>query len=262
MYITSTIYSQSVIVKPSQSIGAADIISVNTIEGIQSLNPSIMSEANGFNATASYTRPYNLTDLQQITGKMVYSTKYCNLTAQISKIGVSESNYTEIGGGLSRKFHNWGIGMEYHAIIHKLPFNQSYTSSFSRIGIHANPTKQWTISAMVHNIERRAIKYEYSTVELEPTAAIGIRWAATKIFAFVGEVQKGWDSDAIGKASVCIFPHPKVNASFGFSSLGSTISAGVGYTYNNIDIHIGISHHEQLGVSSAASVSIRNLWGD
>lgn len=253
---------QSVISRPSQSVGAADILSVGLTDGIHPLNPSVMAEAEGFNATASYAMPYGIADLQQITGKAVYATPYCNIDAAVSKNGSSESSYTEFGGGVSRMFHNWGVGMEYHAIIHKLPNNQSYTSSYSRIGVHANPTSRWTVSLFAHNIERRKIEYEYTSVNLEPMAALGLRWKATNMFNFACEVEKGWDHDAVGKVAVCVIPHPSLNATFGFSTLGSSVSAGVGYTYRNITLHTAISHHDQLGITSAGSISVSNIWGN
>lgn len=255
------IEAQEVIVKPSQVIGAANIISVTATDGIQAMNPSIMAEAEGFNATVSYTRPYNISELQQVMGKAVYETSFGNIEAQINQSGSTDSRYTEIGGGFSRKFNKWAIGMEYYAIIHKLPNNQSYTSSFSRVGLHYHPIPQWTISVFVHNVERRSLDYEYSSYALEPMASVGLRWNASRIFTFLCEAQKNWDSDAEGKVAVCIVPYKNLHATFGFSSLGSSLTAGVGYTYSNIDIHVGIAHHNQLGVTSSASIGVRNLWG-
>lgn len=256
-----TVGAQDAVVTPAQAVGAAGIITVTPNDGIQSVNPSLMAEVDGLNIAASYTLPYNITDIQQVMGKVVYATSLVNIAAQVSTIGSDESRYTEIGGGLSRNFGVWGMGLEYHAIIHKLPYNQKYTTGFSRIGVHMMPTSAWLISVALHNVEHSGFDYEYGSKDIEPMAALGIRWTASNYFRFMCEAQKYWDSDVVGKVAVVVTPIDRLTATVGFASLGSSISCGVGYSIGVFEMNVGISHHDKLGVTSAASVGINGLWG-
>lgn len=253
--------AQDAVVTPAQSVGAAGIVAVTPTDGILSVNPSLMAEVDGLNIAASYTLPYNISDIQQVMGKVVYATSLVNITATVSTIGSDYSRYTEIGGGLSRNFGMWGMGLEYHAIIHKLPYNQKYTSGFSRFGIHMMPTSAWLISVAVHNIEHSGFDYEYGSKDIEPMAALAIRWTANDYFRLLCEAQKYWDSDAVGKVAIAITPIERLTATAGFASLGSSMSCGIGYSIGVFEMNVGISHHNKLGITSAASVSINGLWG-
>ncbi len=257
----TTARAQEVVVAPAEAVGAAGILSLSATEHqLPSVNPALIALDNGFGAVCTYAIPYELTDLQQVMLKASYKTPIVSVAVNVSKSGSSESNFTRFGGGISRSFGAFGIGFEYYAIIHNLPYNQDFTSSFSRIGIYVKPTDQWTFSVAVQNIERRGFEYEYSTTEIEPVAYAGLKWDGNKLFSLLCEAEKRWDSDPVGKFALALRPIDSLTVTCGYTSKGNSPTVGVGYEMGHVGIHAGISYHEKLGITSAAQLSIRNLW--
>lgn len=258
----SSSFAQEIIPKPSGSVATAGILSIGGLDFLHSVNPSMNTYAKGFNLSVGYTLPYHLDDFQQIVAKGAYAFPWVTLHVNVNKCGGSESNITIVGGGLSKSFGILGIGMEYNAIMHQLPFNETTISSFSRVGFHINPNDKWTLSVAVHNIENRQLDYEYDSFNIEPCLFAGIRWIGNDIFSLIGEVEKGWNHKPVYKASALITPCKRLSTSVGFSTLGHSLSAGVGYVGKMLLLHVGISHHEQLGVTSSASIAIHNLFNN
>lgn len=247
--------AQDIITTTGESVGKADILAVATSDPIYSVNPSLMSGVSKGAISVSCAMPYGLSELKQISGKGVVETKLANVTMQVAQSGDKDSHYTQLGGGIARSFGLWSMGFEYYALIHTLTDNQKYSTSFSRIGLHFTPNDRWLISVALHSIEQREIDYEYTTVKMEPTCWTALKWKGSDLFSLMLEVEKRWEHDAIGKAAVAIYPIDKLEVTVGFSSKGQSLSAGVGYKWKGIGLNAGLMHHDQLGVTSAASVS-------
>ena len=258
--LSCNIKAQDIIAKSSNNIGAAGILSIDVVDVLQSINPSIYSNAKGLNVSVSYTLPYHLTDLGQAQAKAVYSFPWATVHASVNKNGCSESSFTSFGGGLSRSFGFLGIGIEYNAIIHQMPFSERCISSFSRFGFHAKPNDKWTLAVAVHNIEKRGFEYEYYDFDIESYLFASAKWKGNSYFSLLCEVEKGWNHDANYKVATTIFPCKQLNTTIGFATLGHSLSAGIGYQNKLLMLHVGISYHEQLGVTSSASVTIHNIF--
>ncbi len=254
--------AQEVTITSAEAIGAAGIVSVAAGEQqLVTINPALVSLDEGFGAICSYGLPYELSDLQQVLFKASYRTPYVTVAGHVSKSGSDESNFVRFGGGLSRTFGQFGIGIEYYGITHNLPYGQSYTTSFSRIGLYVKPDTHWTFSAIVQNVEKRGFDYEYYDVDIEPKAFVAIRWDCNDLFSLLAEVEKGWDSDPEGKVALALRPVERLLVTVGYTSVGNSPTVGVGYVVaGSVGLHAGLSYHEQLGVTSGAQVTVRNLW--
>ena len=57
--LSCNIKAQDIIAKSSNNIGAAGILSIDVVDVLQSINPSIYSNAKGLNVSVSYTLPYH-----------------------------------------------------------------------------------------------------------------------------------------------------------------------------------------------------------
>lgn len=267
-YIVSVIISlchimccgQDIINTHPQTIGAAGILSVTATDGVASVNPSTMANVKHFTTEFAYTIPFSLPELGQKNAKFVIPTKPFHITGQVTSSGDETSKYTQYGGGISHDFNHWAIGMEYYGITHTMSDNQKYTSSYSRIGLHFYPDEKWLLSVCVHNIERRVIDYEYSTFDIEPVALFALRWRANQLFAMLAEAEKRLEHDVVGKVGAAIYPTKRMDMTIGFSTRGQSLSAGIGLTGRVIGFHVGIMHHEQLGVTSGASINF--TFGD
>lgn len=246
--------AQEMVVSSGESVGAAGIATVSVTNNMRSVNPSLMGEVERLAVAVSYAQPYGLSDLTQVSGKVVGATPLVNLTLQVVKSGSDDSHFTEIGGGLSRVFGKWGMGVEYYAIIHSLWNGRRYSSSFSRIGLHFKPSEKWLISVALHSVEQRDIVYETTETSIKARSWLGLKWNASSLFAVMIEAEKPWNEDMIGKLALAIYPIDKLDVTVGFSSIGQSLSAGIGYAWNGADIRVGMMHHERLGVTLGATV--------
>ncbi len=249
-----TTKAQDLIVPAGQSVGVAGIVALSATDDMRSVNPSLMSDVERLAVAVSYLRPFGFNELSQKSLKAVAATPFANAMIAVAKSGSDDSYFTEIGGGLARKWGKWGMGLEYYAVIHSLWNNERYASSFSRVGMHFRPSKKWLLSLAIHSIEQREIVYETTEAKIEAKAWLGLKWMANNTFAILLETEKPWEGNAEGKMAVAIYPADKIDLSVGFSSIGQSLSAGVGYKWQGADIHVGIMHHERLGVSLGATV--------
>lgn len=252
--------AQDLIITPAESVGAAGIMSLpidkNAASIVDVVNPALMSKVAKADISASYTIPYHLSELGQMGLHGVVATKLVNISVLASRSGDDVSHFTSIGGGLSRSFGKWGMGLEYNALIHQLDDNKKYASSYSRVGLYVEPNGRWLLSVALHSIERREIEYEYSKMNIDPVVWAGIRWHGTSFFSLLLEVEKRWERDVEGKLAVVLMPIDKLSISAGFSTKGQSLSAGVGYMVKGLSLHAGVSYHDRLGVTSGASVGI------
>jgi len=255
MVMSFTAKGQDIITSSGESIGKADIHSVTATNPIYSINPSMMSSIKKAAISVSCVMPYGMSELKQITGKGVVETKLANIAMQVGQSGDDDSHYTHLGGGLSRSFGKWAMGLEYYALIHTLTDNHKYTSSFSRLGLSFSPNEQWLLSVALNNIEQREIEYELSSVKISPIWWTALKWKGSDMFSLMLEVEKHIDYKAICKTAIGIYPVNNLEVTVGFSSKGQSLSAGAGYKWHGIGINAGLMYHEQLGVSSGASVS-------
>ncbi len=248
--------AQDIIVQSGESMGIAGMLTVSQVDGISSIDPSAIAEIEGLAAVeVSHARPFGMSELRQTSAKVAGQTKFANVLVAFARCGDEDSHYTEIGGGLSRKFGIWSMGLEYHALIHTMSDNRRYSSSFSRFGFRLRPRKEWLLSVAIHSIEQREISYGFTSREIEAIAMAGIKWRPNQLCSVMLEAEKRWNDDAIGKVAVAIYPIEGLDVSAGFSSNGSSFSAGAGYIWQGIALHVGIMRHEKLGVSSGVTLS-------
>lgn len=251
--------SQEIIATTAQSVGSGGIVSVSPQAAITSLNPAFAAQTRSLDALLSHTILHELPELGISQGKAVFATSILNLGVDVVRSGGKDSHFVELGGTVARELGPIGIGFQYFAIAHTLPYGQRYWSSFSRFGIYAKAGEQWTLSAAFHNVERRGFDYGYGTHAIEPAAFVGARWDARQLCSMLIEVEKRWDHDAEGKIALVVRPIDKLCATVGFSTLGRSISIGASYLIGKINISAAVSYHDKLGVTSAAQITAENI---
>ncbi|MDO4461568.1 MAG: hypothetical protein Q4C30_03595 [Bacteroidia bacterium] len=243
-------------------IQTAEIRSTSPIdETIDAFNPSVIAEITTFALQFSCTYPYALKELRQVDAKIATSTPICHIQAEVFKSGDDISSFTAIGGGLSRRFHKFAIGMEYRLLVHKQAEGTTYKSSFSRVGMHVNPSKKFTIAMALQNVEARRMRYYTTEVDIPSFVVFGMKWDS-RFVVLQTEVEKYWDRDPTIKLAATIKTPKAVFGSVGIKVRKSLAqpSAGVGVQTKHIMIDAAISYHTQLGISSGAMLSLNNLW--
>lgn len=255
--------AQDRILNTAQSVGAGNIKSLSVIDNSSSCidvdNPSLAGRLHGGAVNVTYILPFGMQELGQISGRMVLGTKLVNMSACVGRSGNSDSHFTTLGGGFSKKWGKWGLGFEYYALIHTMIDNRKFSTSFSRFGMFVSPVDRWLMSVAINGIEKNSMKYDDRVIEFKPIVWAGLRWHANDKFAFFTEVEKEFDAETVGKVAVAIYPVRHISATIGFETKGQTLSMGAGFNLKGFGMHVGISYHDQLGVSSGASAGC--LWG-
>lgn len=240
----------------------ANIYSTSPLEEtVDVFNPSVISDITHCALEVSCLIPFALKELCQVDAKVAASTQLCHLQGEIMKSGNDGSSFTVMGGGISRRFHRFGIGFEYRALIHKQMNTEAYSSSFSRFGLHVDLSEEWKVAMAVNNIEGRRIRYKECDVDIPSFATIGLRWKHSMLVV-QAEVEKNWKREAMYKVAASVVTRSAV-----FGSVGIIIrddiaspSAGVGVSLEHFTINAGMSYHNKLGVSSGASIALVNIW--
>lgn len=255
-------FSQEIHHTSPLQIQTANIYSTVPIEEtVDAFNPSIISDITTFGTQASCTIPYALKELRQSDAKLAVSTPVCHLQGEVMKSGNENSSFTTLGGGISRRFHKFGIGLEYRMLVHKQANAESYKSSFSRFGIHVNLSEEWTVAMAVQNIEGRQLSYKQVEVDIPSFAVVGVRWRHSML-VIQAEVEKNWVLDPAIKVAATVISRKVVFGSIGLMVRNDSAmpSVGVGAQTKYCTINAAMSYHNQLGITSGASVSLNNLW--
>lgn len=240
----------------------ANIYSTSPLEETADVfNPSIISEITHCAFEVSCSIPFALKELCQVNAKLATSTPLCHLQGEVLKSGNTSSSFTVLGGGISRRFHRFGLGFEYRALIHQQENTERYRSSFSRFGLHVNLSEEWKVGILVNNIEGRRVRYKECDVEIPSFAAIGVRWRHGMLVV-QAEVEKNWNRDALYKVAASVVTKSAVFGSVGILVRDAIASptVGVGVCFEHFVMNAGMSYHNKLGVSSGASVALVNIW--
>ena len=265
LFVGFGIEAQEVVWVPATSIGAASIKSITIDNGIEALQPAQCANTEQYAVAVGYTSPFSLSDLGQTHLRAAYNIRdiVC-VAADVGHHGNDDSSITTIGGGLSKKWEYFSIGLEYYAITHKLNDNQKFNSSFSRFGFIISPTKELSLSVSVNNVESRKIDYGIGgSFEIEQIALAGVKWQPSQIFSVMAEVEKNFQiDDPATKVAVALYPVDRLQMSVGFCSRGRMPTAGVGYAYKLVRLHVGFAYHQQLGSSTGALITVKPWRAD
>ncbi len=243
-------------------IQTANIYATSAIEeSIDAFNPSVISEISTFGAQVSCSIPYSLKELRQVDAKFAASTPVCHVQGEVFKAGDDISSFITIGGGISRRFHKFGMGMEYRVLSHRQMDGATYKSSFSRVGMHVCLNEEWTVAMAVQNIEGRKLKYKFLEIDIPSFVVMGMKWHRS-VFVLQAEVEKNWQQDAIIKVASTIKSEKAVFGSVGLCVRQGVAqpSVGVGAQTKHFLVDASMSYHNQLGVSSGAMLALINLW--
>lgn len=256
------VYSQEIHHTSALQIQTANIYTTSPIEEtVDAFNPSIISEITTFGAQVSCSIPYELCELRQVDGKIGLSTPICHLQGEILKSGDETSAFTMLGGGISRRFHKFGIGAEYRILVHKQANSETYKTSFSRVGFHVNLSNEWSVGMAIQNIEGRKLSYKQVEVDIPTIAAVGVKWHHG-ILVMQAEMEKRLEYDPTVKVAATIISQKAVFGSIGLmvKDDAATPCVGVGAQTKHFTINAAMSYHNQLGITSGAALSLNNLW--
>lgn len=262
MSICTYNYAQTIDANEAASIATAGTKGLSVAGNLCGQNPSQTANTNGLEAIIGYTCPYALKELNQNYIHAAYGNSMITIEGRIQRSGNDLSSYTTFGIAAARYFGTkWALGLRYNWLIHKLPYNESYQAGYSQFGIHYKPSDEWTVASTIQNIERNTIEYKkYATINIPTIAIFSIKWSKEDLISIYGEVEKDFDRDPIGKIALRMQTIKYITATVGVAGKPMILSAGAGFLYKKISIEVGISHHQDLGITSGATFAISNIF--
>lgn len=262
LFICLTSYGQEINWHSSRQIGAGHIISLPATSDMVSFNPSVHYTGMGLGGQAAYTLPHGIEAFRQQFVHALWGSHlgYIGVSAGIN--GDDNSSFRRAGFQYSRNFgHGWRAGLAYYFVQHHFITKQNFNSSFSAAGIsYHNTASGMTVSVAIQNFEQQTIAYPHHTFLLPSIAVLGIQWEASNNIFLLAEAEKDFDHRPIFKGAVVFHIGTLADISAGVSSPPLQLTAGAGVTYHGVKLHAALSHHRELGLTTAASLSIYGLF--
>jgi len=223
---------------------------------------SIMSNPAGLTAVSSpglaftYIAPYNIHKLSNRSVNGVLPTRYGSFSFLFTQAGCSLSLLNRYGLAYAREFGDHvSASLMFNGITHKLNGTDTYGGFFSVIGIQIFPSGKVNIGFYVQNIEQSKISYPDSKVVIPVLYAAGVSWQPIKGLSLKAEMEKDQQFSPQYKFGMKYSPLEILTLRGGIKGSPVEISFGTGITWRFTTIDIGIAYHQQLGVTSGASLS-------
>lgn len=196
----------------------------------------------------------------ETSGVAAIPTKLCAAGARVTMSGNETSHFTTFGADIARRFGIVAVGIGYRGMTHTLRYSERGATSFSIVGVTAQPNEHWEIGAAVRNVERRPLIYETREIELETTAWATVTWHAPQYFSIAVEMEKETRHDLAAHIGMALEPTERLRFTAGFGTTGAEMGAGVGYDWETCGVRACVSHHERLGVSGGAAMTFHPQW--
>lgn len=218
------------------------------------LNPAHLSNVQGWFGSLHYAMPYHEKALSQSFFNLAFGNWLGALGLQAGVSGSRQSAFRRLSLSYARTFGNKvSAGMGYSVLQHKL--TDSYLSGFLVAGVEYRPDKAWCISFSVQNPEQQKITYPMAIYPIPSVVWIAARVQLHAMAALLLEWEKDFDWPEVWKSALVLTPHPRLVFTLGASGKPLRLSAGAGASWNRLHIHVGASHHQWMGITSAASLS-------
>lgn len=257
----SSLSAQEIIWRSSHHIAAGYISSLPAIGDVATNNPSVHKYDYGLSASINYSLPYQMEAFKQQFANAIYGGDwgYAGLSAGVN--GDNNSSLQKVGLQYSRKFaKNWHAGLAYYYMNHHFATKQNFSTSFSVAGLSFKSPQGWVASIMVQNMEQQTMEYPNHTDIIPSVITTAIQWEATAGLYLMAEIEKDFDFKPDFKGAIIYSPTSQLILSVGAKGPELALTAGAGFIYHGVNLHVGMAHHSELGLTTAASLSVIGLF--
>jgi len=214
----------------------------------QALLPLNTSASFGFN----YQNRFNISELGTRSAGLVIPAGKAGLGAIYSNFGnrdlMRHSAGLAVGLKLSEKI-SAGIQADFFYEKTAGEYNERRSLSFEA-GLLIIPSEKIRIGFHVFNPVPNSLRKTYLPSSIRAGAGI---WLSSALFASA-EAEMSTGGTLILKTGFEYEPAQKFKVRGGFSSENSSFSFGLGYLMRSVQLDLGFSTHDRLGVTSAASI--------
>ncbi len=220
-------------------------------------NPAGLTGVKSPGIAVSYVSPYNIRKLssRSVTGTM--PSQYGHFSLLFTQSGYSLSLLNRYGFSYARQFgKHVSAALMFNALTHKLNGTEIYSGFFSVIGVQLFPSNTVDVGIYIQNIEQSKISYPDQSVPIPVLYVAGINWHPLTDLALMAEIEKDQEFAPQYKFGMQYIPVDILILRGGVKGSPVDLSFGIGLNLSFIVIDIGISYHQQLGVTSAASLTL------
>jgi len=218
-------------------------------------NPAGLTEVASPGIAFSYISPYTIHKLSNRSVTAVMPSRYGSFALLFTQAGYSLSLLNRYGIAYARKFgKHVSASLMFNGITHKLNGSDTYGGFFSVAGIQIFPSKTVSIGLFIQNIEQSKIAYSGRKELIPVLYAAGVRWQPLENLSLMAEMEKDQQFSAMYKFGIEYSPLEMLTLRGGVKGSPVEISFGTGLKWKFTVIDIGISYHQQLGVTSGASL--------
>jgi len=205
----------------------------------------------------SYICPYNITKLSNRSVSAVAPTRLGHFSAYYAQSGYSLSLMNLFGASYARTFGSVvSASLSFNGIRHRLDYSGSYGGFFATAGIQIFPSGKVTLGFFIKNFSRSKISYPDRKEDIPVLFAGGISWYPAEQVGLSAEIEKDDRFDPVYKFGMFYKPVHFLVLRGGVKGTPVEISFGAGYVSGFFSIDIGMAYHQQLGITSGASLRL------
>jgi len=220
-------------------------------------NPAGLTKVTTAGIAFSYIVPYNIHKLSNRSITATAPTKYGSFSLLFTQAGYSLSLMNRYGFSYSRQFgKHISAALMFNGVTHMVNGTDRYSGFFSVIGMQLFPSDHVDIGFYIQNVEQSKISYPDRKVLIPVLYVTGISWHPADYISLMAEIEKDQELKAQYKFGIQYIPVDILILRGGIKGSPVDISFGTGIKWKFIVLDIGISYHQQLGVTSGASLTL------
>jgi len=223
-------------------------------------NPAGVTGISSPGIAISYVSPFSLPKLsnRSITGTLPTRFGYFSLLYMQS--GFTLSLLNRYGISYARKFgKHVSAALEFNGTAHKINGTDTYRGFFATAGIQIMPSDKVVLGFYIQNPEQSKISYPDQKVTIPVLYVAGVKWDPLHNLSIMAEMEKEQRFKPQYKFGLEMQPVEILFLRGGVKGNPMEISFGAGVRWEIVSLDIGISYHQQLGVTSGASLTLNWL---
>lgn len=256
MHFSLAVKAQDVTFSGASSLALGGIKSVERNHLSVLTNPAGIASIQSPGIAFTYACPYNLQQLSDRAVSAVLPSQWGHFSLLFAQSGYSLSRFNRYGLAYSRTFGRIvAASFQFNGVSHFIQESGTSHGFFSTAGLQFFPSKAVIIGFFIQNVEQSQISYPEQSDLLPVIYAVGLEWKPQHVLSMFLEMEKDQEFNPLYKFGMELRPIDLLKIRGGLTNNPIKMSFGIGLTWKFIEMDVGLSHHQQLGITSGASFS-------
>jgi len=184
-------------------------------------------------------------------------TKVGHFSLLFTQSGYSLSLLNRYGFSYARTFgKHVAASLQFNGLTHKIEGVDTYGGFFTTIGLQLFPSEKVDLGFYIQNPEQSKISYPVQKELIPVLYVAGLSWHPFNYLSLMVEMEKDQQFDPQYKFGIELQPVDILTLRGGVKGSPVELSFGAGTRWHFIVVDIGMSYHQQLGVTSGVSLTI------